>query len=86
MVITCENQTSIKIAKNLVFHKNTKHTDTQFHFDREKAPPKEINIEYCNTCDNATYNFTKCLGRNKFELFREMLGVLVNPFSINGEC
>ena len=42
--------------------------------------------KHCNACDNAANIFTKPLGRIKFELFREMLGVLVNPSSIKGEC
>eukprot|EP00253_Pinus_taeda_P002194 PITA_02194 len=81
-VIKCDNQSSIKLANNPVFHKNTKHIDTQFHFVREKVQSKEIFIEYCNSCDNATGIFTKPLGRIKFELLREMLGVHVNPLSI----
>lgn len=79
-VIKCDNQISIKLANNPVFHKNTKNIDTQFHFVREKVQSKEINIEYCSTCDNVVDIFTKPLGRIKFELFREVLGILVNPF------
>ena len=79
-MIKCENQSSIRLANNPVFHKNTKHIDTQFHFVREKVQSKEIYIEYCNSCDNAADIFTKPLGRIKFELFREVLGICVNPF------
>ena len=85
-IIRCDNQSSVKLANNHVFHKNTKHIDTQFQFFREKVQSKEIHIKYCNTCDNVANIFTNPLGRIKFELFREMLGVLVNPFSIKGEC
>jgi hypothetical protein len=45
----------------------------------------EITLMYCNTSENAADIFTKPLGKIKFELFREMLGVEVNPFSIKGE-
>ena len=37
---------------------------------------------YCNTSENGADIFTKPLGKIKFELFREILGVGVNPFSI----
>jgi hypothetical protein len=40
---------------------------------------------YCNTSENVVDIFTKPLGKINFELFREMLGVEVNPFSIKGE-
>jgi hypothetical protein len=44
-----------------------------------------ISLMYCNTSENTTDIFTKPLGKIKFELFIEMLGVDVNPFSIKGE-
>ena len=83
--IKSDNQSTIKLAYNPVFHKNTKHIDTQFHFFREKLQSKEIFVEYCKTCDNMADIFTKPLGCIKFELFRGMLGVQGNPFSIKGE-
>eukprot|EP00253_Pinus_taeda_P024291 PITA_24291 len=36
-VIKCDNQSSIKLSYNLVFHKSTNHIDTQFHFVMEKV-------------------------------------------------
>jgi hypothetical protein len=45
----------------------------------------EIALMYCNTSENVAHIFTKPPGKIKFELFREMLGVEVNPFSIKGE-
>eukprot|EP00253_Pinus_taeda_P031156 PITA_31156 len=80
--IKSDNQSTIKLACNPVFHKNTKHIDTQFHFVREKIQSNEIVVEYCKTCDNVADIFTKPLARVKFELFRKMLGVQENPFSI----
>eukprot|EP00253_Pinus_taeda_P031210 PITA_31210 len=82
--IKSDNQSTIKLAYNPVFHKNTKHIDTQFHFVREKIQSNEIAVEYCKTCDNVADIFTKPLARVKFELFRKMLGVQENPFSIKG--
>lgn len=79
-IIKCDNQSSIKLANNSVLHKITKDIYRQFHFLREKVKSKEIHIEYCNTCYNAVDIFTKPLSRLKFELFGEMLGILVNPF------
>eukprot|EP00253_Pinus_taeda_P035573 PITA_35573 len=83
-IIKTDNQSTIKLAYNPVFHKNTKHIDTKVHFVREKQQSKEICVEYCKTCDNMADIFTKPLGCVKFELFRGMLGVQDNPFSIKG--
>lgn len=63
MIINCNNQNSIKLAYNPVFHKDTRHIDTQFHFVREKVQSKEICVKYCNSCDNMADIFTKSLGR-----------------------
>jgi hypothetical protein len=35
-MIKCDNQSSINLAKNPIFHARTKHVDAQFHFVREK--------------------------------------------------
>ena len=70
---------------NLIYHARTKHVDAQFHFVREKLQSNEIALMYCNTCENNVDTFTKPLGKIMFEMFREMLGVEVNPFSIQGE-
>lgn len=67
-----------------MFHKNTKHIDTQFDFVREKIHSKEITVEYCKTCDNMVDIFINPFARVKFELFIRMLGVQDNPFSIKG--
>ena len=84
-MIKCDNQSSIKLANNPIYHARTKHVDAQFHFVREKLQSNEIALMYFNTYENTADIFTKPLGKVKFELFREMLGVAVNPFSIKGE-
>ena len=85
MIIKCDNQSSIKLENDLVYHSRTKNVDTQFHFVREKIQSNDISLMYCNARENVADIFTKPLGKIKFELFIEMLGVDVNPFSIKGE-
>jgi hypothetical protein len=84
-MMRCDNQSSINIAKNPIFHARTRHVEAQYHFVKEKLQSNEITLMYCNTSENVADIFTKPLGKIKFELFREMLGVEVNPFSIKGE-
>ena len=84
-MIRCDNQSSINIVKNPIFYARTKHVEAQYHFVREKLQSNEIALMYCNTSENAADILTKPLGKIKFELFREMLGVEFNPFSIKGE-
>ena len=41
---------------------------------------KKINLVYCNTNENVVDIFTKPLGKEKFETFRDQLGVVENSF------
>lgn len=41
--IQSDNESTIKLAYNQVFHKNTKHIETQFHFVRENT----VKRNYC---------------------------------------
>lgn len=79
-VIKCENQSSIKLANNPMYHARSKDIETNHHFVREKFQSKEINLIYCNINENVADMFTKPIGKAKLEMFRSMLGVVVNPF------
>jgi hypothetical protein len=74
-MIKCDNQSSINLVNNMIYHARTNHFDAQFHFVRENLQPNEIALMYCNTSENVTDIFTNPLGKIKFELFREMLSV-----------
>ena len=67
---------------NPISHARIKHVDVQFHFVREKLQSNEIALMYCNTCENSADIFTRPLGKDEFELFREMIGVAVNRYYI----
>ena len=41
-LLLVDNQSSIKLAKNLVFHKRSKHIAIRFYFIREKVESGEI--------------------------------------------
>jgi hypothetical protein len=45
---------------------------------------KEILLKYCKTEDQVADIFTKALSKDKFQYFREMLGVTQQV--IKGEC
>ena len=79
-VLQCDNQSSIKLAHNPIYHARTKHIEIQHHFVREKILEKEIDLIYCKTIDNVADIFTKALGKMSFEECRKQLGVVENPF------
>ena len=74
-MIKCDNQSSIKLTNNPIYHAKTKHVDTQFHFVREKLQSNETDLMYRNTCRNTADICTNPLGNIKLDLFREILGV-----------
>jgi len=78
--IKCDNQSSIKLAKDHVYHAISKHIEAHYNFVRENIQSKEIDLIYCNTHENVADIFTKPLGKAKFEIFRNQLGVVENSF------
>ena len=79
-ILKCDNQSSIKLAYNPIYHARTKHIEIQHHFVREKIQSKEIDLIYCNTTDNVADIFTKPLGKINFEKCRKQLSVVENLF------
>ena len=76
----CDNQSSIKLAHNPIYHARSKHIELQHHFVREKIESKEIELTYCSTSENVVDIFTKLVGRIHFEDLRKKLCVVKNPF------
>jgi len=73
--IFVDNQAVIAIANNLVCHGKTKHFNIKLYFLREMQQNGEVNLIYCKSEDQLTDMFTKSLPINKFELFRQIIGV-----------
>lgn len=71
----CDNQSAIKIAKNLVFHARTKHIEVQYHFIIEKVLDKIVDLTYCPTEKQLANIFTKPLGKERFQYFKNHLKV-----------
>ena len=62
--VYCDNQSAIKLSKDAVFHKRSKHIDISFHFTRELVENNEIVVEYlethCMPADILTKSLVKC--------------------------
>ena len=71
-----DNQSSIKIASNPLFHnKRTKHIDIRHHFVRECVLQNKIKIEYVSTNDMPADILTKSLCKEKHYKFLSLMGV-----------
>jgi hypothetical protein len=65
--VSCDNQSSLKLAKNPVFHARMKHIEVCHHFVLECALRGEIYLNYISTDINPANILTKVLPRPKFE-------------------
>ncbi len=70
-----DNQGSLKLAHNLVFHSRTKHVDVRHHFIREKVESGQVTLDYISTRDQLADILTKPLGKITFERLRAQLGL-----------
>lgn len=71
-----DNQGSISLSRNPVFHARTKHIEIHFHWIREKLQDKSLDIKYCPTEHMVADVLTKSLDKGKLEVFRRDLGLM----------
>ena len=48
-IIYNDNQGSLLLAKNPIFHSRTKHIDVKHHFIRELVDERMVELRYCET-------------------------------------
>ncbi|KAK2996001.1 hypothetical protein RJ640_019468 [Escallonia rubra] len=73
--IYVDNKSAIALAKNLVFHDQSKHIDIRYHFIRESIANKQVQVKFVKSEDQDADIFTKPLNREVFEKLRSRLGM-----------
>jgi hypothetical protein len=71
----CDNQSSIKLSYNPVFHEKSKHFEIDFHFTRQQVENNTIRVEFIPSQEQLADLLTKSLGRIKFENCRDKLNL-----------
>lgn len=71
-----DNQSAIKLSKNQIFHKRTKHIHVKYHFIREKIKDNEIELLYMPTAEMVADILTKSLGSKKHKYICNKLNML----------
>jgi hypothetical protein len=74
--LLCDNESTVKLANNLVQHSRTKHIDIHHHFLRDHVAKNDISLEGLRTEDQLTDIFTKLLDEATFCRLRNELNVL----------
>jgi hypothetical protein len=85
-VIYCDNQSCVKLSKNLVFHDKLKHIEIKYHYIRDMVQRKEVHVQCLSTHEQVADVFTKPLAKTNFEYFRERLGLVENASLAKREC
>ena len=74
--LLCDNESAVKIAKNLVQHSRTKHIDIRHHFLRDHEAKGGISLQGVRSEAQLADIFTKPLDESTFARLRNELNVL----------
>ena len=77
LILNCDNQGAIALAKDNKFHAHTKHIDVRYHFIHKAVEDGKVAVQYIPTRDNVSDIFTKLLAKAKFRELAELLGLRV---------
>ena len=77
LILNCDNQGAITLAKGNKFHTHTKHIDMHYHFIHKAVEDGKVAVQYIPTGDNDSSIFTKLLAKAKFQELTELLGLHV---------
>ena len=72
--IFCDNQSAIKLVKNLEFHQRSKHIDVRCHFVRKQQSEERVDVQFVKSEDQLAGIFTKPPAPRFIDL-RERIGV-----------
>ena len=75
MVLHCDSQGAIHLAKNQVYRARTKHSDVRYHKIREWVSSYDISLSKILTSENASDMLTKPVPTNKFKHCLGLIGV-----------
>ena len=75
MVVNADNQGSMALAKNPVFHDRSKHIDIQYHFTRDLVKEGRISLNYVPTQEMVADMLTKALPRAQHETLANGIGL-----------
>ena len=75
MVVNADNQTSIALAKNPVFHDRSKLIAIQYHFMRDLIKQNPIRLNFMPMKDMVVDRLTKSLPRLQHEHLSEAIGL-----------
>jgi hypothetical protein len=75
VMLCCDSQSAIYLAKNQVYHTRTKYIDVRFHKIRELVAIGELLVEKIHTSKNTADMLTKPITIDKFKHYLDLTNV-----------
>jgi hypothetical protein len=85
-IIHCNNQSFIKLSKNIVFHDRSKHIEIGYDFIQDWVHIGEVHLEYIPTDEHIEKIFMKSFPKGKHVYFGDKMVVVKNIFLDKREC
>lgn len=76
IVMHCDNQSAIAIAKSPDQYDRMKHISIKYHFVRDCVEKGWVTLEYCPTKNQVADILTKAIPKEQFKALRSKLGIL----------
>ncbi len=74
-MLLCDNQSSMKLVKNHVYHVRKKHIVIEHHYIREHVVVGDVEVAYIPTMKQEADMLTKPMGTLKFAKSRRQSGI-----------
>ena len=75
VIVFCDSQSAIHLAKNQVYHARTKHIDVRYHFVREIIKEGGVLVQKIKTDDNLADMLTKVVTTIKFNHCLDLINI-----------
>lgn len=73
--VKCDNQSTIDLSKNAMYHARTKHIDVRYHWLRDVIEEKHMKLVKVHTNKNGADMLTKIVPVSKIELCKKLAGL-----------